>query len=301
MHSSGSILYTILERIRGYLDVPDDKYTDSYILRHIVMPEFVNVWSRLALSMENPIVLRHRITTVEGQSSYQLPPNVQEVWGIFKYETTTDRVQQEYAPSGSEWTPGGPGWRIEGNTMFFRPVPTADTDWDILYMPSGDFMMHYGTGTVTTTTEVVLASSPTLGDLERRLNGYGGGMLRVIKKADDSVLTTEERIIQSYVPSTRTITISPALADYTAADSVVYEVVPMGTQNMASAVAAAGAMNLGVCMNVSQKQMEFFKIQYLSHRKTVMDNLANINQRLPKHYDKKTAMSAQNALWSFGG
>lgn len=297
MHTSGSILYTILERIRGYLDTPDDKYSDSYILNHVVMPEYVNVWSRLALSMENPIVLRHTFTTAEGQQSYQMPPNVQEVWGIYRYDGTTDRKTAQYEPTGGAWAPGGPGWRIEGNTIFFRPVPTSGTRWDLLYMPSGDFLMHYGTGTVSSTTEVVLASSPTLGQLDRRLNGYGGGILRVIKKSDDSVLTVEERIVRSYAPDTRTVTVDPALSSYSDTDEVLYEVVPVGTQNLSSAVAAAGAMNLGAAMNVSQKQMEFFRRQYLGHRKTIMDNLANINQKRPKHFDRNTEDNPQSYLW----
>lgn len=297
MHTSGSILYTILERLRGYTDSPDDKYSDAYLLNHIVMPEYVNVWSRLALSLENPIALRHRITTVANQQSYQLPPNVQEVWGVYSYDTSLDDITLEYRPRGSEFVPGGPGWRIEGNTLFFRPIPTADQDWDILYMPSGDFMMHYGTGTVDSTTTITLASSPSLGQLDRRENGYGGGILRVIKKADDSNLVVEERIIRSYNPTTRVATFDPALSTYTATDSVVYEIVPVAAQTMSSAVAAAGAMNLGVAMNVSQKQMEFFRTQYLSHRKTVMDNLTNINQVLPKHFDKKTRNNPEQGLW----
>lgn len=288
MHTSGSILYTILERVRGYLDCPDDKYTDSYILNHAVMPEFVNVWSRLALSMENPLALRHTFSVTTGQQSYQLPPNVQEVWGVYQYDDTADTISSEYHPRGSEWTAAGPGWRIEGNTIFFRPAPTSAATWELLYMPSGDFLMHYGTGTVSSTTEVVLAASPTIGQLDRRLNGYGGGLLRVLKKSDDSVLVVEERIVRSYAPDTRTVTLDPALSSYGASDSVVYEIVPMGTQNMASAVAAASAMSLGVSMNVSQKQMEFFRRQYLGHRKTVMDNVANMNQRLPKHFEKNT-------------
>jgi hypothetical protein len=59
MHVTGSFLYTVLERIRGYLDDPDfdAKYNNDFIIRHIISPTMVDVWSRVNMNLDNPVVL----------------------------------------------------------------------------------------------------------------------------------------------------------------------------------------------------------------------------------------------------
>lgn len=312
MHQTRSVILTIIERIRGYLDATEDKYDDAYVCQHVVMPEFVNVWSRLSQSMNNPIVLRHRITTVSGQQSYQLPPNVGEIWGLYQYGSD-DRINREFRPRGGEWTPGGPGWRIEGNTLFFRPAPTSGADWDVLYMPNGDFLMHYGTGTVEAEEDsssssssssgeeqvldtFTLTTTPTVGLVDYRPQSYAGGMLRILPTSG----VVEERIIRAYDPQTRVVTVEPAFEYRTAGESVLYEVVPMAAQALADAVAASGAIRLGVHMDVSQKKGGMLTVEYRKSIKTILDNLNNINQQLPKHYDKKTYANPERKVWSLG-
>lgn len=311
MHQSRSILLTIIERIRGYLDTTEDKYSDDYLAQQVVMPEFVNVWSRISLGMQNPIVLRHRITTVQGKQSYQLPPNVGEVWGVYQYGDD-DRIAREFRPRGGEWTPGGPGWRIEGNTLFFRPEPRAGEDWDVLYMPNGDFLMHYGTGTVeaaegsdsssSSSSEAqeldtfTLSSNPVVGLVDYRPQAYAGSMLRIIPASG----VVEERIVREYDPETRVVTVDPAFEYRTAGESVDYEIVPMAAQALADSVAASGALRHGVALDVSQKKANMLTMEYRKATKTILDNLNNVNQQLPKHFDKKTHHNPERKIWSLG-
>ena len=69
MHSTNSFIYTVIERIRGYLDDPDldAKYSDDFLLRHIVMPSMVNVLSRINNSLSNPVVSRLRVSLEADQ------------------------------------------------------------------------------------------------------------------------------------------------------------------------------------------------------------------------------------------
>ena len=78
MHSTGSMLLTILERLRAFLDEPtlDAKYSNDFMVNHLISPSMVEVLSRLSMTYDNPVVLRHEITTVKDQQYYQLPPNI---------------------------------------------------------------------------------------------------------------------------------------------------------------------------------------------------------------------------------
>ena len=67
MHSTNSFIYTVIERIRGYLDDPDldAKYTDDFLIRHIIMPSMTNVMARINNSLTNPVVSKLLISTVK--------------------------------------------------------------------------------------------------------------------------------------------------------------------------------------------------------------------------------------------
>ena len=64
MHSTGSFLLTVIERVRAYLDEAtlDAKFTNDYLTRHVICPEMVNVMSRLSNNADNPIRVRHQIS-----------------------------------------------------------------------------------------------------------------------------------------------------------------------------------------------------------------------------------------------
>jgi len=304
MHSTGSFLLTVIERVRAYLDEStiDAKYTNDYLVRHVICPEMVNVISRLSMNYSNPIRLRHSIALATNQEHYVLPPNIGEIYRIAILDDN-NRVTQEMMPK-NEFHPRGPNWQIQGNELSFRPLPAKAETVDIHYIPNGDFMPHYHKGSASTDggeltsyTTFVFDSAPTLGAIDNRENAYAGATLRVWTSAahdgglpDKTVL--EERIIESYDASTRTATVRrPFTADINSDGTkpgLEYEVAPTGMQSLYQAIACACAINLGTVRNVTKKQMDFFVLQYKMNMKTIGDNLSNLQNRQGKSYDKRT-------------
>ena len=94
--SSNSVLKTVIERIRGYLDDPDleAKYSDDYIVRHVVQPAFATIMSRVNNSATNPVMQRLSFPLVKNQQYYQLPPCVGEIWRLCILETNGNVVEE---------------------------------------------------------------------------------------------------------------------------------------------------------------------------------------------------------------
>jgi hypothetical protein len=310
MHATHSILYTILERLRFYLDEAtlDAKYDNDFLLRHVIMPEFVTVYSRLARNFDNPPIIRHPIPWVAGQEYYVLPPNVMELIRVAEL-SDEGRVKQEWIPRG-EFDRRGPGWALEGNMLVWRPIPQTTQDLDIWYIPSGDFLMHYsddgetfdttGDGLVDT---LDLEGEPVaLGALDIRTNGYVGGTLRIIRPDDKNLI--EERMIETYSPDAAggpRLTVrrpfTSAISPSTPSAGVKYEIVPLYAQALASAVAASGAVSLGTAKSISEKKMKFIMVEYRKHLKTVGDQLANMQARIYKSWQKSTVDNTSGQLW----
>jgi hypothetical protein len=287
MHSTGSFLLTVLERVRAYVDEAtlDAKYTNDYLVRHVICPEMVNVISRLSNNYSNPIRVRHSITLATDQQDYILPPNIGEIYRV-AISDDYNRVTREWMPH-NEFHPRGPNWQIQGNMLSFRPLPDKAETVDIHYIPNGDFMPHYTTsGHLLTTTTFQFSAPPNLGAIDTRENSYAGGTLRVWN-TDKTIL--EERIIESYDSSTKTATVRrPFTSDIETGGARTYEVAPVGSQSLYQAIACASAINLATARNITQKQMQFLLVQYKMAMKTVGDNLSNMQAREGKVYDKKT-------------
>ena len=291
MHSTGSFLLTVIERVRAYLDEStiDAKYTNDYLVRHVICPEMVNVMSRLSMNYSNPIRLRHSITLATDQEHYVLPPNIGEIYRIAILDDN-NRVTQEMMPK-NEFHPRGPNWQVQGNELSFRPLPAKAETVDIHYIPNGDFQPHYDSdgGEFTSQTTFVFDSAPTLGSIDNRENAYAGAVLRVWTHSTHAVL--EERVIESYDASTRTATVRrPFTTDISdgTQTGMRYEVAPTGMNSLYQAIACACAINLGTVRNVTKKQMDFFVLQYKMNMKTIGDNLSNLQNRQGKSYDKRT-------------
>lgn len=317
MHSSRSVIYTIIERIRSYLDDQDTKYDNAYVVRNVLMPEMLNAWSRLQLSATNPILVRFPLTITAGTRYYTLPPNVGEIWGAFQWDDN-DFVTDEWRPRSS-LDIFGPGWRIEGNMIVVEPAHQgADEIWNFLYMPTGDFLLHYsndgyvgldGSSSSSSSSSadllnVTLSSNPTVGLLDTRANAYVGALLRILQTHDGVTSLVEEHLISAHDPVTNVVTLRTPILNYADADRIRYEVVPMGLQALAQTVSALGAINLGVSKSITQKQMLFLQNEYKRAFKTVVDNVSNMNQRLPKHYDRKTMFRSSDmgglGFWYLG-
>jgi hypothetical protein len=316
MHSSGSILKTIIERLRNYHDLSTTKWDDDYLIRNVVMPEYVNVLGRLALDYDNPVHLRYSLDVNTTTEYYVLPPMVGEIRRISIFIRDTRRISQELVPKDFNH-PSGEGWSIEGNMLAFRPLPSRDETWDVWYIPTGDFLMHYATDGVLSASEdevsgydtFTLSADPALGDVDKRVNAYAGAMLRIL---DGGGGVVEERVIESYDAATRTCTLRLPLTsqefqgsststtepDLPPITEMTYEVVPVGmSQAMTSAVAASGAMNVGLLMDASGVKMTLLGREYKRHLKTIADRLNHMNMRKPDHYDRNTRDNPWRGIW----
>lgn len=296
MTPSGSVIDSIIEQVRFLLEEAKvDKYTDDYLLRHVVQDAYATVWADLQLGRDDPICLQMAFSTVANQKRLILPPNVQSVERIAQYDATSGDIAAEWYPRDLEH-PAGPSWFIEGNMLGFRPYAGAAADWELWYWPSGDFMLHKGTGTVgaeetvgteTGVFDITLDATPEIGMIDRRDNAYAGGVFRVLE--DGKPWT--ERYIDSFDPTTRVITLRHPIdaADLPAADADVdYEIAPVSMSSMIGCIAAHGAKILGVSRDISDKKMKFLEAHYYRGKKTLHDRLTNTNAHLGRHFRRNT-------------
>ena len=70
MHSTNSILMTILERIRTYLDDPslDAKYDNDFLVRQIIEPEMVNVITAINQNRHEPVICKFNLNPLSTVS-----------------------------------------------------------------------------------------------------------------------------------------------------------------------------------------------------------------------------------------
>jgi len=309
MDTSRSFIKTVLARIRGYLDDPDfdSKYTDQFLLQHVVMPSLVDVWSRCSLSADNPVLLDYTITFVENQECYTLPACVGEIHEVVQYTgpngslistgLPTDDIRPDHEQSRT-----GPGWMIEGNMLCFRPFPqnlsssgTSNLTWIVRYTTNGDMLPHYSStnrGSLNAAkTQFTFTDNPDLGLVDYRPNAYAGQFIRILSGVSGSGIgITEERVIASYDPATRIATLARpfTVGPSNSTSTFAYEVCPPQSQGMVEAIAIAAALKLGAWRKISQAQNQLLTQQYRSAIKTIGDNLANMNLRTGKGYAKDT-------------
>lgn len=295
MNSTNSFLYTVIDRIRLYLDDPDvnAKYTDQHIVQHVVSPAMVDVISRLALTSGAPVLLPVDITLVTDQFVYSLPPCVGSVMAITTIDEDGNDVS-ELKPR-SHFHVDGLGWSLEGLPGHFRLKLGSNSllglsSLRVWYVSTGDVHPHYGTGTladVSGTDTVTLAASPTLGLLDRRPNAYAGQILRLLPTATTAAV--EQRIITS---STFSGGVFKALVDlpftYAADGSVLYEIAPAGSQTLCEAVACWASMKLGTARRITNAHYERLAQHYKAALKSAGDVLTNAQGRIPHHIERNT-------------
>lgn len=299
MDSTRSFLKTVIERVRGYLDDADfdAKYTDQFLVQHVIMPGLVDVWSRCSLNADNPISLYFDVVLSEDQECYVLPPCVGEVHEIVQYTGYSGNQPNNGIPSSDLYPHhrmgvGGPVWALEGNMICFRPFPSnlpANKTWTIRYTTNGDMTPHYHDSTSTNAgslnagkDQFTLSSAPALGLLDKRENAYAGQILRIL---DGNVF--EERVIASYNPTTRVATLKRPFSTISAG-AHLYEVCPPQSQGMVEAVSLACALKLGAWRKISAAHAQLLQLQYRSAIKTIGDNLANMQLRTGKGWAKDT-------------
>lgn len=294
MHASNSILKTVIERVRAYMDEPetDAKYVDDFLVRHAIMPTVADVIGRLNMGADNAVVLNYAVTTVVGQRHYQLPPNVAEVWRVAKYDATTGELLLDFIPT-SHWHPNGRGWSVEGNVLVIDPPPQTVETWTLEYVPSAEAMMHYATdGEVVSSTTFKLSAAPALGPLDLRANAYGGCMLRILGAS-----LVEEILISSYDRATRVATLRTA-ASTSVGTGVTYEVVHAVSQELTESVAAGVALKICAYRKSGAKDFELIRKQYHAAIKTLQDRVSNMQMRTGKGWQSDTIDRQHNGNWN---
>ena len=220
MHSSGSLIKTCLEGVKFFAEEQtlNAKYDNDYIVRQVMGPAIAEVLSRINQTQDNPLLLHHAITVTSGLEFVVLPPYIQEVWWLVEFDEDGN-LKTDWRPMNRRH-PCGPNWVLEGNMLRFMPKATWTGTLYLGYVPNGNAQMHYSSGTVQTTgssTSMLLATTPTLGLLDRLDNSYAGSMFRLL----GANKAWEERVIESFdqsPPSTPTVTLrKAALASASAA------------------------------------------------------------------------------------
>lgn len=300
------MLKTAIERIRGFLDDPDleAKYSDDYIVRHIISPAFASVLSRINNSASNPVIQKIDFPLVAQQQDYQLPPAVGEVLRLC-ISDELGRVLQEALPRGF-WNLRGPNWQIQGNIISFIPKPPESyANMELWYIPSGDYKPVYSTGGVAAFTlstdksyaTITVSTSATLGDWDRRPSAYVGQMMRLLP----STGVVEERLISGWEYQNGSGWKASFRKPFTNATGnanlPAFEIAPEGSENLFEAVAAAGALKLASYRKLSGEHFGMVQAAYRDAMKTLMDHYSNMQMRLPKSWEKDTVDNQLTQPW----
>lgn len=301
MDSTNSFLYTILSRVRSYLDDPDvdSKYTDDYVIRHMLTPAMVDVLSRLNLTTGAPVILTYDIALSTTIFTYTLPPCINEVLRLVVVDEDNNLLVDAYPRDRMDYR--GKKWSLQGNPgayeLLLDSIIVGTGTCQIWYTHTGDVLPHYGTGTladVSGTDTFTLAATPTLGALDRRPSSYCGQVLRLLPASG----AVEERIINTHVldGSNWKVTVNKPFTS-TSDGSVLYEIAPSGSQPLYEAIAARCAMKLGTSRKIKPDHYSRIVTEYRSALKTIGDNMTNINARAARAFEKSTIDNPFATTW----
>jgi len=302
MDTTNSFLYTVLARVRGYLDDVDvdAKYTDDYIIRHLLTPTMVDVLSRLNLTTASPVILTFDISLSTSVYTYVLPPCIGEVLRLAVVDSDNNLLVDAYPRDRMDYR--GKKWAIRGNPGAYElsldEILLGTGTCQLWYASTGDVLPHYGTGTladVSGTDTFTLAASPTLGVLDRRPNSYCGQVLRLLPASG----AVEERIISTHVLSGGSwkVTVEKPFTE-TSDGSILYEIAPSGSQPLYEAISARTAMKMAAPRkNITEMQYNRIVTEYKSSLKTIGDNLTNLNARSGRAFEKATVDNPFATTW----
>jgi len=297
MDSTGSVIGGILESVRHLVREPSvagSTFDNNRILRSMIMPAYVEVLSLLNMHSEKLIISRFDVALAANTEYYMLPPCISQVVRVVQYFSgdTAKIIDKDFIPRGN-WNMDGEGWRINGNSIQFRPVPQAAETWTLLCVMSGDMQMHIGEGTIDpdadetsgSETTFELDSSPTTGILDKRPNAYVGSYLRITEAGS----LWQERLITAHDAATNQVTVSiPFDVDSTlpsTSGNVTYEVCPAGINSLSKAVAAHAAMEMGIVLDASEKKMKMLELRRDQALKALLDNETNVIGRVGKQIE----------------
>lgn len=304
MSTTLSFLYQATDRIRAYMDMAslDGKFNDTWIVRHLLMPASRDLVGRMNNNMMNTrIIEEFDVAIVEDTERYLLPPGLRHVLGLMKLNDD-GTISEDHHPSNFFDRVGS--WRVEGTNG--RPYLWIDKTnpninktrtMRVYYVGLQDFEWHYGDGgsNSNTTNGFLLETTPTMGVLDLRQYAYVGGMLRVFnpETASGAQTLVMECPISAYDPTTRVVTSRFTYAQIIGAAlegqaSYAYEVVPSYGGTFMDAVTAGAILKAANLLKFPSSQKRDLEMEYKSARKTLIDDIGDLNLRVPAYIRRDT-------------
>lgn len=302
MHESQSAIRTIIERVRSLLDEPDinAKNSDSFILNHYVGPAIAHVMARCNLTSSTRVFLNYDFEITEDRN-YVLPPCISTIIALYLLEEEGGLATDIVTPR-SRWHAAGPVFQVDGNpgslTLGLTDDSISDTWARLVYVPSGDTPLHLGSGTLAHSTaysEVTLASTPTIGMVDRRPNAYAGSYLRIIPTSGP----IEERLITRSYWTGSAWKVRTVLPCTTTAGSVTYEIAPAGHAPLWNAIAAFVALEMSVNRDLSTSKRAGIQTSYTQALKTMRDTSNNMLEQLPHKIEMATPQALAASPFTF--
>lgn len=293
MDSSGSMLKTIVERIRYYGNEPalDATLTDALLVDHLVAPALQDVFHRVNMVSNGYLIQRYALPIENDRTKYPLPGNVANVLALVHLDED-GTVQSELIPRSLR-NPYGFNYRINGHDIWFdraiNNLPDGHTV-EVWYVPGGNFKPHYADATApatiagTTTMTMELPATPTLGRIDLRPNGLDGLIVRVLRTDDDPAtkVVEETRTIRSSTITDAgvvTLTLEGPLDVYEAADTVSYEVGLPSNESLATCLALMACLHHAPIRKSTGTHYQQLDDLFKRSLKTLRDTAQNIESR----------------------
>jgi hypothetical protein len=153
MDSSESVIMTILARLRLLLDDADidAKFSNDFLVRHIICPTYVDVLSRINNTTDAQVILTFNIAITADVKYYLLPPCVQEVHRLMEIDengrTLNDiRPRDQRSPVNEQWALQGAGGAL---TLYVPDTYSAlrnVSNIQLWYVSNGSVDLHYASG-----------------------------------------------------------------------------------------------------------------------------------------------------------
>jgi hypothetical protein len=268
----GEIL-TAIQRVRQLTDEPSDraKYTDSHILQ-LMSESWNEVLQDVFGSAQNIPLARHSLSLVAGTRYYDLPCTVGE---LLRFDVKDGNIKVAEIYPGNLQNPWGVGIHVEGTRrILLDPKPIQSMTVEVLYIPSGDILMHVGEAlTSTGSTSGLKLRIPlhpilgnTAGSIDRRPNAYVGSfftgyLTNGSLPSGYFQFPIQQRIITSYDVADASITVEPNFDfDISKLEDpgqiMMYEVVPFEATAMWPCIVRHTARHIAAVEN----RMDRFKM-----------------------------------------
>lgn len=287
------VLATLVDWVQRWANEPRfaAKYP-SHVLYPLIQENYRMTFSEVIRLTGMPVYATFTFTITDGTTETLLPYNVGQVERIYEADPNSGLALYEIY-SFSRRSPAGGLVGIEGNTLKWRPKWTGGTrTLTVEYVPNGDVDLAFGTqsspATKSSSTTLVLTTTPSEGYFDRRPNAYVGSYVRLLSAGDAeypdgyTFFPIQERVITAYDPDNAngpTITVSPAF-DFDPSDqeftSLSYEIVPDGMKPLLHVVAWRTVMTI-LSMEGNAKRKALAQEEYATHFRDIKMRLANLD------------------------